>query len=94
MPKLVYGMTQTTEQEESDLQRVMEASIAQERDERAQKESEMAQFNHAIEETSATAAIAAEQDRNDDAMIKILIGLKLKIRPVDDDGNCCFHAVA
>ena len=94
MPKLVYGMTQTTEQEESDLQRVMEASIAQERDERAQKESEMAQFNHAIEETSATAAIAAEQDRNDDAMIKILIGLKLKIRPVDNDGNCFFHAVA
>ena len=93
MPKLVYGMTQTTEQEESDVQRVMEASIAQEMDERAQKELEMAQFNHAIEETSATAAIAAEQDRNDDAMIKILIGLKLKIRPVDDDGNCFFHAV-
>ena len=94
MPKLVYGMTQTTEQEESDVQRVMEASIAQEMDERAQKELEMAQFNHAIEETSATAAIAAEQDRNDDAMIKILIGLKLKIRPVDNDGNCFFHAVA
>ena len=94
MPKLVYGMTQTTEQEESDVQRVMEASIAQEMDERAQKELEMAQFNHAIEETSAKAAIAAEQDRNDDAMIKILIGLKLKIRPVDNDGNCFFHAVA
>ena len=94
MPKLVYGMTQTTEQEESDVQRVMEASIAQEMDERAQKELEMAQFTHAIEETSATAAIAAEQDRNDDAMIKILIGLKLKIRPVDNDGNCFFHAVA
>ena len=94
MPKLVYGMTQTTEQEESDVQRVMEASIAQEMDERAQKELEMAQFTHAIEETSATAAIATEQDRNDDAMIKILIGLKLKIRPVDNDGNCFFHAVA
>ena len=93
MPKLVYGMTQTTEQEESDVQRVMEASIAQEMDERAQKELEMAQFTHAIEETSATAAIAAEQDRNDNAMIKILTDLKLKIRPVDDDGNCFFHAV-
>ena len=93
MPKLVYGMTQTTEQEEGDVQRVMEASIAQEMDEQAQNELEMAQVTHAIEETSATAAIAAEQDRNDDAMIKILIGLKLKIRPVDDDGNCFFHAV-
>ena len=93
MPKLVYGMTQTTEQEESDVQRVMEASIAQEMDEQAQNELEMAQVTHAIEETSATAAIAAEQDRNDNAMIKILTDLKLKIRPVDDDGNCFFHAV-
>ena len=58
MPKLVYGMTQTTEQEKSDVQRVIEASIAQEMDERAQKKLEMAHINHAIEETSATAAIA------------------------------------
>ena len=93
MPKLVYGMTQTTEQEEGDVQRVMEASIAQEMDEQAQNELEMAQVTHAIEETLATAAIAAEQDRNDNAMIKILTDLKLKIRPVDDDGNCFFHAV-
>ena len=95
MPRLVNGMDQTTGQELDDVQRAIEASLAVEKDEQAQKKVEMAQVDHAIKETtSAQVEVAAEQDRNDNAMKDILNNLSLKIRPVADDGNCFFHAVA
>ena len=51
MPTLVNGMEQTTGQELDDVQRAIEASLALEKYEQAQKEVEMAQVDHAINET-------------------------------------------
>ena len=75
MPTLVNGMEQTTGQELDDFQRAIEASLAVENDVQAQNEVERADFDHAIKESSAQIEATAEQERNDNSMKGILIGL-------------------
>ena len=94
MPTLVNGMKQTTSQEEDDYQDAIAESLELDKKERARNELELAQVDNAIEETSAQNAVIAEQDRKDILMMKFFVRIGLKVRPVDNDGNCFFRAVA